>query len=88
MPLGQIATVEQVDVQGSITRIDESPAAQITAEIASEDTGAVSQEVALGIDALEANGTIPDGVESPSRVSPSSRTRRSAACSCRWRSRS
>ena len=63
VPLGQIATVEQVDVQGSITRIDESPAAQITAEIASEDTGAVSQEVALEIDALEANGTIPDGVE-------------------------
>ena len=63
VPLGQIATVEQVDVQGSITRIDQSPAAQITAEIASEDTGAVSQEVALEIDALEANGTIPDGVE-------------------------
>ena len=63
VPLGQIATVEQVDVQGSITRIDQAPAAQITAEIASEDTGAVSQEVALAIDELEADGTIPDGVE-------------------------
>ncbi len=63
VPLGQIATVEQVDVQGSITRIDQAPAAQITAEIASEDTGAVSQAVALEIDALVADGTIPDGVE-------------------------
>ncbi len=63
VPLGQIATVEQVDVQGSITRIDQAPAAQITAEIASEDTGAVSQEVAAEIAALEADGTIPDGVE-------------------------
>ena len=63
VPLGQIATVEQVDVQGSITRIDQAPAAQITAEIASEDTGAVSQSVAAEIDALEASGAIPDGVE-------------------------
>ena len=39
VPLGQIATVEQVDVQGSITRIDEKPASSITAEITSDDTG-------------------------------------------------
>ena len=63
VPLGQIATVEQVDVQGSITRIDQAPAAQITAEIASEDTGAVSQSVAAEIDGLESSGAIPDGVE-------------------------
>jgi HAE1 family hydrophobic/amphiphilic exporter-1 len=63
VPLGQVATVEQVDVQGSITRIDQAPAAQITAEIASEDTGAVSQSVAAEIDALEASGAIPDEVE-------------------------
>jgi hydrophobic/amphiphilic exporter-1 (mainly G- bacteria), HAE1 family len=63
VPLGQVATVEAVDVQGSITRIDQAPAAQITAEIASEDTGAVSQEVAAEIDALEADGSIPEGVE-------------------------
>jgi len=63
VPLGQIATVEQVEVQGSITRIDQAPAAQITAEIASEDTGAVSQAVGAEIDALEASGAIPDGVE-------------------------
>jgi HAE1 family hydrophobic/amphiphilic exporter-1 len=63
VPLGQIATVEQVDVQGSITRIDQAPAAQITAEIASEDTGAVSQAVGAEIDELETSGTIPAGVE-------------------------
>jgi multidrug efflux pump subunit AcrB len=45
VPLEEIAAVEQVDVQGSITRIDQQPAASVTAEITSEDTGAVSQSV-------------------------------------------
>ena len=63
MPLGDIATVEQVDAQGSITRIDESPAASITAEIADVDTGAVSMAVQTELDALATAGTIPDGVD-------------------------
>lgn len=63
VPLGQIATVEQVDAQGSITRIDESPAASITAEIASSDTGKVSQHVQAMIDGLRAAGTIPADVD-------------------------
>ncbi len=62
VPLGDVATVEQADVQGSITRIDQAPAASVTAEITSEDTGAVSAAVAQEIDALEAAGSIPDGV--------------------------
>ncbi len=62
VPLGQVATVEQADVQGSITRIDQAPAASISAEILSEDTGAVSQTVQEEIDALEADGSIPAGV--------------------------
>jgi HAE1 family hydrophobic/amphiphilic exporter-1 len=62
VPLGQVATVEQADVQGSITRIDQAPAASITAEIVSEDTGAVSAAVQSEIDALEAAGDIPAGV--------------------------
>lgn len=33
VPLSTVADVEQTDVQGSITRIDGAPAAQITAEI-------------------------------------------------------
>ena len=63
VPLSQVAEIEQVDVQGSITRIDGSPAAQITAEITSADTGAVSSEVRTEIDELVANGSIPAGVD-------------------------
>ncbi len=63
VPLGQIATVEQVNGQGSITRIDQSPAASITAEITNEDTGAVSQAVQAQIDGLVAQGSVPDGVD-------------------------
>jgi HAE1 family hydrophobic/amphiphilic exporter-1 len=61
VPLGQVATVAQADVQGSITRIDQAPASSITAEITSDDTGAVSQAVGQEIDALEASGEIPAG---------------------------
>jgi HAE1 family hydrophobic/amphiphilic exporter-1 len=61
VPLGQIAAVEQVDVQGSITRIDQQPASSITAEITSEDTGAVSQSVQAELDTLAAAGAFPAG---------------------------
>jgi HAE1 family hydrophobic/amphiphilic exporter-1 len=63
VPLGTVATVEEVTAQGSITRIDEAPAASISAEIASVDTGAVSQTVQTEIDALVADGTIPESVD-------------------------
>ncbi len=63
VPLDSVATVDQVDTQGSITRIDESPAASISAEIASDDTGPVSMAVQAEIDALVAAGKIPDGVD-------------------------
>ena len=62
-PLGAIAAVDEVLAQGSITRVDQAPAATISAEIASDDTGAVSLEVQQEIDDLEAAGKIPDGVE-------------------------
>lgn len=62
-PLGTIAAVDEVLAQGSITRVDQAPAATISAEIASDDTGAVSLEVQQEIDDLEAAGKIPDGVE-------------------------
>jgi HAE1 family hydrophobic/amphiphilic exporter-1 len=61
VPLGQIAAVEQVDVQGSITRIDQKPASSITAEITSDDTGAVSKSVQAELDSLAANGAFPAG---------------------------
>ena len=62
-PLGQVATVKQVDAQGSITRIDGAAAAQITGEITSEDTGKVSTEVQKQIDAMQSAGAIPAGVD-------------------------
>jgi HAE1 family hydrophobic/amphiphilic exporter-1 len=62
VPLSQVATVQQVNVQGSITRIDGQPAAQISAEITSQDTGKVSSEVSKQIDALQAAGSLPAGV--------------------------
>ncbi len=63
VPLGTIADVRQEDAQGSVTRIDQEPASSISAEITSEDTGAVSLAVQKSIDALRADGKIPPGVE-------------------------
>jgi HAE1 family hydrophobic/amphiphilic exporter-1 len=63
VPLGAIAAVDQVAAQGSITRVDQAPAATVSAEIASDDTGAVSKEVQQEIDALVAAGTIPANVD-------------------------
>jgi HAE1 family hydrophobic/amphiphilic exporter-1 len=62
-PLGMVADVEQTDVQGRITRIDEAPSATISAEITSGDTGATSAVVQGIIDDLRADGTIPPGAE-------------------------
>jgi HAE1 family hydrophobic/amphiphilic exporter-1 len=62
VPLETIAAVDQVDAQGSITRVDGAPASTISAEIASKDTGAVSKSVQQTIDALVAAGRIPVGV--------------------------
>jgi len=62
VPLGSVATVQQVSAQGSITRVDQSPAASISAEIASTNTGKVSKDVQAQIDTLAAQGKIPDGV--------------------------
>ena len=62
VPLSDIATVEQADVQGSITRIDQAPAASITAEILSDDTGALSARVQDVLDGLVESGAIPPAV--------------------------
>jgi HAE1 family hydrophobic/amphiphilic exporter-1 len=60
--LGTIAAVDQVAAQGSITRVDQAPAATVSAEIASQNTGAVSKEVQAEIDGLATAGKIPGGV--------------------------
>ena len=62
-PLGDVADVDVVEVRSTVTRVDGSPAATISAEIISEDTGAVSDEAASRIDALREEGRIPDSVE-------------------------
>ncbi len=62
VPLGAIAAVDQVLAQGSITRVDQAPAATVSAEIASDDTGAVSMAAQQAIDDLVAAGSIPAGV--------------------------
>jgi len=59
VPLQTVAEVEQADVQGRITRINEAPSATITAEITSGDTGATSLAVQTTIDRLRADGTTP-----------------------------
>ncbi|HZW00313.1 MAG TPA: efflux RND transporter permease subunit [Candidatus Deferrimicrobium sp.] len=61
-PLGQVANVEQVEIQGTVTRVDGAPAATISADITTEDTGAVSMEAQAIIDELQAVGAIPEGV--------------------------
>ena len=56
VPLGAIATVQQVDAQARVTRVDQSPAATISGDITVQDQGAVSREVQQKIDTLVASG--------------------------------
>ncbi len=63
VPLDTVADVDQADVQGRITRIDEAPSATISAEITSGDTGATSVAVQGVIDDLRADGTIPPSAQ-------------------------
>ncbi len=58
VPLASIATVQQVPVQGRISRVDQSPAATISADTISKDTGGVSTEVQKVIDDLKAGGKL------------------------------
>jgi multidrug efflux pump subunit AcrB len=61
VPLAAIATVQQVKVQARVTRVDQSPAATISADTTSQDTGGVSVEVQRTIDDLKSQGKL-DGV--------------------------
>jgi HAE1 family hydrophobic/amphiphilic exporter-1 len=61
-PLGDLAEVDQVDVQGTVTRVDGSPAATVSADIISEDTGAVSMDAQQLMEGLQAEGEIPESV--------------------------
>ncbi|MFM7824796.1 MAG: efflux RND transporter permease subunit, partial [Candidatus Limnocylindrus sp.] len=58
VPLAAIATVEEISVSSSITRIDQSLAANVTGEIAVADTGAVNTEVKSAVEDLQADGSL------------------------------
>ncbi len=57
--LGQVANLTEAEQQVSITRVDGNPAASITADITSENTGGVSAEAQSAVDGLDA----PAGVD-------------------------
>jgi len=58
VPLAAIATVEEISVTSSITRIDQSLAANVSGEIAVADTGAVNTEVKSAVEKLQADGSL------------------------------
>jgi HAE1 family hydrophobic/amphiphilic exporter-1 len=59
-PLGDIATVAQVKTQARISRVDQAPAATITADSTSKNTGGVSIKVQKELDKLAAAGQLTD----------------------------
>jgi HAE1 family hydrophobic/amphiphilic exporter-1 len=62
-PLGQVADVDVVEVRSTVTRVDGAPAATVTAEIVTDDTGSVAAAAAAALDELRASGRIPDSIE-------------------------
>ena len=58
MPLSSIATVTSVNQQARISRVDQAPAATITADSTSKDTGGVSKEIQKTVDDLKAAGKL------------------------------
>jgi HAE1 family hydrophobic/amphiphilic exporter-1 len=58
VPLSKIATVAPADNQSRISRVDQSPAATISADPTSKDTGAVSMEIQKAMDQLKADGKL------------------------------
>ena len=61
--LGEVALVEAVEVRGTVTRVDGSPAATVSADILGQDLAGVSAEAEASIDALREAGVIPASVE-------------------------
>ena len=58
VPLGSIATIEELSVPSSVTRIDQSLAANVTGEIAVADTGAVNTAVKTAVTDLQDAGKL------------------------------
>jgi HAE1 family hydrophobic/amphiphilic exporter-1 len=58
VPLSSIATIEELSVPSSVTRIDQSLAANVTGEIAVADTGAVNTAVKTAVTDLQDAGKL------------------------------
>jgi hydrophobic/amphiphilic exporter-1 (mainly G- bacteria), HAE1 family len=57
-PLSKIATVAEIATQSRISRVDQAPAATISADSTSKDTGGVSMKLQKVIDKLQADGKL------------------------------
>ena len=60
--LGDVADIEEREVRATISRVNATPSATVSAEITSEDTGGVSAAVNSELDRLDASGELPAGV--------------------------
>jgi HAE1 family hydrophobic/amphiphilic exporter-1 len=58
-PLSSVATVDLVQTQARITRVDQSPAATVTADTTSKNTGAISAKLQEVLDNLKNDGKLP-----------------------------
>ena len=57
-PLDSIATVTETKNQARISRVDQSPAATVSADPTSKDTGGVSMEIQKALDKLQSDGKL------------------------------
>ncbi|HEX7592071.1 MAG TPA: efflux RND transporter permease subunit [Candidatus Limnocylindrales bacterium] len=57
-PLNTIATITKTANQARVSRVDQAPAATVSADPASKDTGAVSMKIQKAIDKLQAEGKL------------------------------
>ena len=60
--LADVADIEEVEARATISRVNGTPSATVSAEIIGEDTGGISAAVNAELDALDASGELPAGV--------------------------
>ena len=60
--LGDVADIDERNVRATISRVNATPSATVSAEITSEDTGGVSAAVDAELAQLESSGDLPAGV--------------------------
>ncbi|HEX5041131.1 MAG TPA: efflux RND transporter permease subunit [Candidatus Limnocylindria bacterium] len=60
--LGDVADIHEVEVRATISRVNATPSATVSAEITSDDTGGVSAAVSAELERLESADELPSGV--------------------------